>query len=90
MFLTVNDYEVGSSYRNLQWHEPIGQITNPCSYADHLIATIDWNDGTGDHKPDTNAQTKLFQNTTPVYSEWGLSFSGTMVIVPARVGVADG
>jgi hypothetical protein len=85
MFLTVNDYEVGNSYRNVQWHGPIGQITNPCSYADHLVATIDWNDGTGEHKPDTNAQTKLFQNTTPVIQN-GVYLFWDDGHVPVRVG----
>lgn len=66
MFLAVTNYEEGNSYRNLQWHSPIGLLTNPCSYADYFAATIDWNDGSGVHKPDTNAQTKLFQNTTSV------------------------
>jgi hypothetical protein len=85
MVLTVNNYEVGSSYRNVQWHSPIGQITNPCSYADHLTAMIDWNDGTGEHKPDTNAQTKLFQNTTPVIQN-GVYLFWDDGHVPARVG----
>jgi hypothetical protein len=85
MFLTVSNYEVGSSYRNLQWHGPIGQIANPCSYADHLVATIDWNDGTGEHKPDTNAQTKLFQNTTPVVQN-GVYLFWDDGHVPVRVG----
>lgn len=86
MFLTVNNYEVGSSYHDFQWHAPIGQITNPCSYADHLVATIDWNDGTGEHRPDTNAQTKLFQNTTPVIQN-GVYLFWDDGHVPARVGV---
>jgi len=86
MVLTVNNFEVGNSYRNVQWHAPIGQITNPCSYADHLVGTIDWNDGTGEHKPDTNAQTKLFQNTTPVIQN-GVYFFWDDGHVPARVGV---
>ena len=85
IFLTATNFEVGNSYRNVQWHSPIGQITNPCSYADHLIATIDWNDGTGEHKPDTNAQTKLFQNTTPVIQN-GVYLFWDDSHVPARVG----
>jgi hypothetical protein len=66
MFLTVRDFEQGISYRQAQWHAPIGQATNPCSYADYWQPIIDWNDGTGAHKPDTNAVTTMFQKTTPV------------------------
>jgi hypothetical protein len=65
MFLTVTDFEAGISYRQAQLHAPIGQLTNPCSYADHFTATIDWNDGTGEHKPDTNIEKKMLQ-TVPV------------------------
>jgi hypothetical protein len=65
MFLTVTDFETGISYRQAQWHAPIGQLINPCSYADHFAATIDWNDGSGEHKPDTNVQTRMLQ-TIPV------------------------
>jgi hypothetical protein len=85
MFLTVVNFEQGISYRSVQWHGPIGQLTNPCSYADHLVATIDWNDGTGEHKPDTNAQTKLFQNTTPVIQN-GVYLFWDDSHVPTRVG----
>jgi hypothetical protein len=66
MVLTTTDYEAGVSYRTVQSHAPIGLITNPCSYADNFVATIDWNDGTGEHKPDTNAETKLFYTKVPV------------------------
>jgi len=66
MFLTVVSYEEGNSYRKLQQHTPIGMLSNPCSYSDYFSATIDWNDGSGEHKPDTNAQTKLYENKTPV------------------------
>jgi hypothetical protein len=66
MVLTTTDYEAGISYRAVQSHAPIGLITNPCSYADNFVATIDWNDGTGEHKPDTNAETKLFYTKVPV------------------------
>src|SRR5580704_18571419 len=65
MFLTVTDFEAGISYRQAQWHAPIGQLINPCSYADHFTATIDWNDGTGEHKPDINVAKKMLQ-TIPV------------------------
>jgi len=65
MFLTVTDFEVGISYRQAQWHAPIGHLVNPCAYADHFIPTIDWNDGTGEHKPDANVEKKLIQ-TIPV------------------------
>ncbi len=68
MFLTVTDFEVGISYRQAQWHAPIGQLIIPCSYADHFTQTIDWNDGTGEHKPDTNVQTKMIQTTPAVQS----------------------
>jgi hypothetical protein len=61
MFLTVADYESGISYRQVQWHAPIGHLINPCAYADHFEATIDWNDGSGEHKPDTNVQTRMLQ-----------------------------
>jgi len=68
MFLTVTDFEVGISYRQAQWHAPIGQLIIPCSYADNFTPTIDWNDGTGEHKPDTNVQTKMIQTTPAVQS----------------------
>lgn len=42
MILTVRDYEVGLSYREVQSHAPIGWITNPCSYADSFVPAIDW------------------------------------------------
>jgi hypothetical protein len=66
MILTVTNYEAGISYREMQSHDPIGLITNPCSYADNFVPSIDWNDGSGEHKPDTNAQTKLFYTKVPV------------------------
>jgi hypothetical protein len=66
MVLTVKDFEFGISYRMIQSHAPIGLITNPCSQADHFVPTIDWNDGTGEHKPDTNTETKLFYSKVPV------------------------
>jgi hypothetical protein len=69
MFLTVTEYEEGNSYRKLEIHNPIGMLRNPCSYADYMSATIDWNDGSGEHKPDTNAQTTLFSNKTPVIQD---------------------
>jgi hypothetical protein len=68
MFLTVTDFEVGVSYRQAQWHAPIGQLIVPCSYADHFEATIDWNDGNGEHKPDTNVEKKMMQTTPAVQS----------------------
>lgn len=66
MVLTTTDYEAGISYRAVQSHAPIGLVTNPCSYADNFAATIDWSDGTGEHKPDTNVETKLFYTKVPV------------------------
>jgi hypothetical protein len=68
MYLTVKDYEAGVSYRDLQHHAPIGIIVNPCSYAEAetVQPTIDWNDGKGPHKPDTNYVTTMFQKTMPV------------------------
>jgi len=66
MILTVTDYEAGISYRDVQSHNPIGLITNPCSYADNFSPVIDWNDGSGEHKPDTNAKTMLFYTKVPV------------------------
>jgi hypothetical protein len=66
MVLSIKDFESGISYRAVQSHVPIGLITNPCSYADNFTPTIDWNDGTGEHKPDTNAETKLFYTKVPV------------------------
>jgi hypothetical protein len=66
MYLTVKDYEAGISYRDVQYHSPLGMIVNPCSYADKLEPTIDWNDGTGPHKPDTNFVTKILKNTEPI------------------------
>src|SRR6202041_2909161 len=75
MVLTTTDYEAGISYRAVQSHAPIGLITNPCSYADNFVATIDSNDGPGEHKPDTNPETKLFYTKVPggqngVYLFW--------------------
>jgi hypothetical protein len=66
MFLTARDFESAISYRMVQSHAPIGLITNPCSQADNFVPNIDWNDGTGEHKPDTNAETKLFYSKVPV------------------------
>jgi hypothetical protein len=66
MYLTSTDFEVGISGRDAQSHDPIGLISNPCSYADNFVPTIDWNDGSGEHKPDTNAVTKLFYTKVPV------------------------
>lgn len=66
MVLTVKDFESGISYRAVQSHAPIGLLTDPCSYADNFVPTIDWNDGTGEHKPDTNAETKMFYSKVPV------------------------
>lgn len=66
MVLTVKDFESGISYRAVQSHAPIGLITNPCSYADNFVPTIDWNDGSGEHKPDSNAETKPFYTKVPV------------------------
>jgi hypothetical protein len=66
MVLTVKDFESGISYRAVQSHAPIGLITNPCSYADDFVPTIDWNDGSGEHKPDSNAETKPFYTKVPV------------------------
>ncbi len=66
MVLTVKDFEAGISYRAIQSHAPIGLITNPCSQADNFVPTIDWNDGTGEHKPDTNTETKLSYSKIPV------------------------
>lgn len=66
MFLTARDFESAISYRMVQSHAPIGLITNPCSQADNFVPNIDWNDGTGEHRPDTNAETKLFYSKVPV------------------------
>jgi hypothetical protein len=66
MYLTVKDYEAGISYRDVQYHSPIGNVVNPCSYADKIEPTIDWNDGHGPHKPDTNYTTRILKNTSEV------------------------
>jgi hypothetical protein len=66
MYLTVKDFETGISFRDVQKHAPIGMIVNPCSYADYLVPSIDWNDGKGAHKPDTNIVTTMLQKVTPV------------------------
>ena len=76
MILTTTDFEAGISYRSVQSHAPIGLITNPCSYADNFVPMIDWNDGTGEHKPDTNAETKPFYTKVPGSSEWRLFVLG--------------
>jgi len=66
MVLTVTDFEAGISYRAVQVHSPIGLITNPCSQADNFVPSIDWNDGGGEHKPDTNTETKMSYSKIPV------------------------
>src|ERR1700759_1501974 len=66
MYLTVKDYEAGISYRDVQFHSPLGVVVNPCSYADKLEPTIDWNDGHGPHKPDTNYTSRILKNTSEV------------------------
>jgi hypothetical protein len=66
MVLTVTDFEAGISYRAVQFHSPIGLITNPCSQADNFVPTIDWNDGSGEHKPDSNTETKMSYSKIPV------------------------
>ena len=68
MTLSVTNYEAGISYRDVQWHAPIGMITNSCSQADFFAATIDWGDGTGERKPDTNIRLRPFsrENQIPV------------------------
>jgi hypothetical protein len=66
MYLTVKDYEAGISYRDVQYHSPLGILVNPCSYADKIEPTIDWNDGHGPHKPDTNYTTRILKNTSEV------------------------
>jgi hypothetical protein len=68
MFLTVTDFEEGISYRQAQWHAPIGHLINPCSYADHFAGTIDWNDGSGERKPDANFEQRMIQKTPAVQS----------------------
>jgi hypothetical protein len=60
MTLSVTSFEAGISYRDVQWHAPIGMITNPCSQADFFAVSIDWADGTGEHKPDTNIRQRQF------------------------------
>jgi hypothetical protein len=66
MYLTVKDYEAGLSFRDVQYHSPLGILVNPCSYADKIEPTIDWNDGHGPHKPDTNYTTRILKNTSEV------------------------
>jgi hypothetical protein len=85
MFLTVTNFEEGNSYRKLQVHNPIGLLNNPCSYADYLSATIDWNDGSGEHKPDTNASTKLYESKTPVIQN-GVYLFWDDTHIPTAVG----
>lgn len=85
MILTVTDYEAGISNREAQSHDPLGMITNPCSYADKFAPSIDWNDGSGEHKPDTNAQTKLFYTKVPVVQN-GVYLFWDDTHVPANPG----
>ena len=66
MTLSVTSFETGISYRDVQWHAPIGMITNPCSQADAFAVSIDWGDGTGDHKPDTNLRQQPFSKENQV------------------------
>jgi hypothetical protein len=68
MFLTVTDFEAGISYRQVQWHTPIGHLVNPCAYADHFAPTVNWNDGTGEHSPDANVEKKMIQAIPAVQS----------------------
>lgn len=63
--LSVTSFEAGISYRDVQWHSPIGMITNPCSQADFFAVSIDWGDGTGEHKPDTNIRQREFSRENP-------------------------
>jgi hypothetical protein len=38
MFLTVTDFEEGISYRQAQWHAPIGHLINPaCLKTSHNL-----------------------------------------------------
>lgn len=60
MTLSVTNFEAGISYRDVQWHGPIGIITSPCSQADFLGVSIDWGDGTGERKPETNIRQREF------------------------------
>jgi hypothetical protein len=83
MYLTVKDYEAGVSYRDLQRHAPLGIVNNPCSYADKLEPTIDWNDGHGPHKPDTNYITTMFQRTQPVIQGGVYLFWDDLHVAPA-------
>jgi hypothetical protein len=68
MTLSVTSYEAGISYRDVQSHAPIGMVTSSCSQADFFAATIDWGDGTGERKPDTNIRLRPFsrENQVPV------------------------
>ena len=68
MFLTVTDFEKGISYHQAQWHAPIGHLINPCVYADRFTATIDWNDGSGEHKPDANFEQRMIQKIPAIQS----------------------
>src|ERR1700751_3150310 len=90
MTLSVTSFEAGISYRDVQWHEPIGMITNPCSQADFFLTSIDWGDGTGERKPETNIRQRQFSKENPtvvvdngVYLFWddthSLARSGTYV-----------
>lgn len=85
MVLTTTNYEAGISYRAVQSHVPIGLITNPCSYADNFAVAIDWNDGSGEHKPDTNVETKPFYTKVPVVQN-GVYMFWDDTHVPAEPG----
>lgn len=85
MVLTTTAYETGISYRAVQSHAPIGLITNPCSYADNFAVAIDWNDGSGEHKPDTNVETKPFYTKVPVVQN-GVYLFWDDTHVPAEPG----
>src|SRR5277367_1834137 len=85
MVLTATDFEAGVSYRSVQSHAPIGLITNPCSYADKFVPAIDWNDGTEEHRPDTNAETKPFYTKVPVVQN-GVYLFWDDTHVPANPG----
>jgi hypothetical protein len=66
MTLSVTSFEANISYRDVQWRAPIGMITNPCSQADFFVASIDWGDGTGEHKPETNVRQRQFSRENQI------------------------
>ena len=83
MYLTVKDYEAGVSLPRLAAPRSHWNCRESLFYADTMRPTIDWNDGNGPHKPDTNYVTTMFQKTTPVIQSGVYLFWEDSHVAPA-------